>query len=53
VNNLATGKGMPALKIRDASRYNSELGLSALPFDFVSIPIHSHIGVEMIDDLDF
>jgi len=43
---------MPPLKIRDAAKYNSDLGLSALPYDFVSIPIYSHLDAEIIDDLD-
>ena len=43
---------MPPLKIRDGSKYNTDLGLSALPLGFVSIPIFSHKEADLVDDLD-
>ena len=40
---LASGKGMPPMSIRNTAKINTDLGFSALPFDFVSVPIATYM----------
>ena len=48
---LASGKGMPPMSIRNTAKINTDLGFSALPFDFVSVPIATYMTSTMEDEL--
>lgn len=50
-DNLATGKGMPPIKIRNAAVVNMELGQNPLPNGFVSVPIFAYLNVDINDQL--
>ena len=49
---IAGDRGLPPLKIRDATSINSALGLDPLPNGFVSIPIYSHMENTILDDIN-
>ena len=44
---------MPLMQIRNAAAINTNLGLSALPYDFVSIPITTFINPDINDQLSW
>lgn len=50
-NNIALGRGMPPMTIRNADFINTNLGFSALPNDFVSIPVTTFIDPDINDML--
>ena len=49
---INTGRGLPPMKIRDASVINQDLGFLALPEGFVSVPVTNYIGTEIEDSMN-
>ena len=42
---------MPPISIRNAASINNDLGFSALPFGFVSVPITTYMNTDWNDDI--
>lgn len=53
MKSLATGRGMPPMKVSGADRINLELGLNALPNGFVSVPISTFADLNLKDDVSY
>lgn len=51
IMSLKNGRGLPPMKIRDASSVNGALGVSALPNGFVSVPITTYMDLNPHDDI--
>jgi len=44
---------MPPMQIRNSAIINGNLGLSALPYDFLSIPVRTFINPDINDQLSW